>query len=137
MSRYISFRDFDWVLLVLVLAICALGVVEIYSATLNTKFMGVHIKQVYWILGGVGLMFVVSVLQLSGAAGAGSAVYLISIASLLAVELFGKKYLGARRWVQFGSFHFQPSEWVKLVLILAMAKYFADAKSECTGPATS
>ena len=40
MSRYVSFRDFDWVLLVLVLLICALGVVEIYSATLSTKFAG-------------------------------------------------------------------------------------------------
>ena len=58
--------------------------------------------------------------------------YILSIASLVAVEVFGKKYLGARRWVQLGSFHFQPSEWVKLVLILAMAKYFADSKSECT-----
>ena len=52
--------------------------------------------------------------------------YIISIASLVAVDVFGKKYLGARRWVQIGSFHFQPSEWVKLVLILAMAKYFSD-----------
>ena len=63
MSRYVSFRDFDWVLLVLVLLICALGVVEIYSATLGTKFVGVHIKQVYWVLGGVALMFMVSVLN--------------------------------------------------------------------------
>ncbi len=62
-SRYVSFRDFDWVLLVLVLLICALGVVEIYSATLSTKFAGVHLKQVYWILGGVALMFIVSVLN--------------------------------------------------------------------------
>ena len=49
----------------------------------------------------------------------------------MAVEILGKKYLGARRWVQVGSFHFQPSEWVKLVLILAMAKYFADNKGDC------
>ena len=73
MSRYVSFRDFDWVLLALVLLICALGVVEIYSATLNTKFMGVHIKQMYWMLGGVALMFVVSMLQLPGLAGARAA----------------------------------------------------------------
>ena len=132
MSRYISFRDFDWVLLVFVLLICALGVVEIYSATLNTKFMGVHIKQVYWILGGVTLMFVVSFLNYQALLERVPLMYVISIASLVAVELFGKKYLGARRWVQIGSFHFQPSEWVKLVLILAMAKYFADARSECT-----
>src|SRR5262252_8921935 len=62
-SRYVSFRDFDWVLLALVLLICALGVVEIYSATLNTKFMGVHIKQVYWVMGGVALMFAMSLIS--------------------------------------------------------------------------
>jgi len=62
-SRYVSYRDFDWVLLALVLLICALGVVEIYSATLNTKFMGVHIKQIYWVLGGVALMFAMSIVS--------------------------------------------------------------------------
>jgi rod shape determining protein RodA len=117
---------------VLVLLICSLGVLEIYSATLNTKFMGVHLKQVYWILGGVGLMFVVSFFNYQALLERVPLLYLISIGSLLAVMLFGKTYLGARRWVQLGSFHFQPSEWVKLVLILAMAKYFAETKSECT-----
>jgi rod shape determining protein RodA len=131
LSRYVSFRDFDWVLLALVLIICALGVVEIYSATLGTKFAGVQIKQVYWILAGVGIMFLVSVVNYQALIGRVPLMYALSIASLLAVELFGKKYLGARRWVQMGSFHFQPSEWVKLVLILAMAKYFADNKGEC------
>ncbi len=97
MSRYISFRDFDWVLLVLVLMICALGVLEIYSATLSTKFMGVHIKQVYWILGGVALMFLVSLLNYQAVLERVPLLYLISIGSLLAVAIFGKKYLGARR----------------------------------------
>ena len=132
MSRYVSFRDFDWVLLVLVLLICTLGVVEIYSATLNTKFAGVHIKQVYWILGGVALMFVVSLVNYQALLERVPLLYVISIGSLLAVMIFGRTYLGAKRWVQIGSFHFQPSEWVKLVLILAMAKYFADQRSETT-----
>jgi len=133
-SRYVSFRDFDWVLLVLVLIICALGVVEIYSATIGTKFVGVHIKQVYWILGGVALMFAISLFNYQALLARVPLFYIISIASLVAVELFGKKYLGARRWVQIGSFHFQPSEWVKLVLILAMAKYFSDnVKGQANG----
>src|SRR5665811_2149457 len=132
MSRYVSYRDFDWVLLALVLLICSIGVVEIYSATLNTKFMGVHIKQIYWVLGGVALMFAMSIVSYQALIERVPVFYIVSIASLIAVELFGKRYLGARRWVQLGSFHFQPSEWVKLVLILAMAKYFADTKSECT-----
>ena len=49
MSRYVSFRDFDWLLLVFVLIICGLGVLEIHSATAHTKFAGAHIKQIYWI----------------------------------------------------------------------------------------
>jgi rod shape determining protein RodA len=52
--------------------------------------------------------------------------YVASVASLLSVMVFGHKYLGARRWVKLpGGQHFQPSEWVKLILILAVAKYFA------------
>jgi rod shape determining protein RodA len=125
-SRYVSFRDFDWVLLVLVLLICALGVLEIYSATLGTKFVGVHVKQVYWVLAGVALMFMMSLFNYQALLARVPLFYIISIASLVAVKLFGQKYLGARRWVRIGDFHFQPSEWVKLVLILAMAKYFSD-----------
>ena len=86
MARNISFRDFDWLLLFLVLLICAVGVVQIYSATLNTKFVDFHIRQIYWVVGGVALMFGVS---------------RINYQALL-----------------------------KLVLILAMAKYFADTRSE-------
>src|SRR5438094_8260757 len=41
--------------------------------------------------------------------------------------IFGQKYLRARRWIKMpGGGHCQPSEWVKLILILAVAKYFAD-----------
>ena len=53
--------------------------------------------------------------------------YIVAVASLMTVLIFGQKYLGARRWVKMpGGNHFQPSEWVKLILILAVAKYFAD-----------
>jgi rod shape determining protein RodA len=40
--------------------------------------------------------------------------------------LVGHKALGARRWIALGPIQFQPSEWVKLVLILAMARYIAN-----------
>ena len=55
--------------------------------------------------------------------------YIAAVASLMAVLVFGQKYLGARRWIKMpGGNHFQPSEWVKLILILAVAKYFADMR---------
>jgi rod shape determining protein RodA len=127
MSRYVSYHDFDWVLLIFVLLICGLGVMEIHSATLHTKFAGAHIKQVYWIVAGVACMFIVSLLNYNAVLDQIHWLYIASIASLITVLLFGQKYLGARRWVKMpGGGHFQPSEWVKLILILAVAKYFSD-----------
>jgi rod shape determining protein RodA len=129
MSRYVSFRDFDWLLLVFVLMICGLGVMEIRSATAHTKFAGSHIRQVYWVLGGVGMMFLISAVNYQALLDRIHWFYIASVASLMAVLLFGQKYLGAKRWIKMpGGNHFQPSEWVKLILILAMAKYFADLR---------
>jgi rod shape determining protein RodA len=127
MSRYVSFRDFDWVLLLFILIICGLGVMEIRSATAHTKFAGAHIRQIYWIAGGVVAMLAISYLNYNAVLEQVHWLYIASIASLMSVMIFGQKYLGARRWIKLpGGAHFQPSEWVKLILILAMAKYFAD-----------
>src|SRR5438876_1662762 len=131
MSRYISFRDFDWLLLVFVLLICGLGVMEIRSATSHTRFAGAHIKQAYWRLGGVAAMFVVSLISYQSLLEKVHWLYIVSVASLMSVLMFGQKYLGARRWIKMpGGQHFQPSEWVKLILILAVAKYFADLQQK-------
>jgi rod shape determining protein RodA len=129
MARYVSFRDFDWLLLVFVLLICALGVMEIRSATEHTKFAGAHIKQIYWILAGVGAMFLMSLVNYQALLEQVHWFYIASIASLMAVLVFGTKALGARRWIKMpGGNHFQPSEWVKLILILAVARYFAEMR---------
>src|SRR5258708_20900225 len=130
MSRYVSYRDFDWVLMGFVLVICALGVLQIHSATEHTKFAGAHIRQIYWVLGGVGAMFLVSLVNYQALLERIHWVYIAALVALVSVVLFGQKYLGARRWIKLPwNVHFQPSEWVKLILILAVAKYFADLHS--------
>jgi rod shape determining protein RodA len=136
MARYVSYRDFDWLLLIFVLIICALGVMEIYSATIHTKFAGAHVKQMYWVAAGVGMMFLVSLVNYQALLDQIHWFYIASVASLVAVLVFGSKALGARRWIKMpGGNHFQPSEWVKLILILAVAKYFADMRQrELTWP---
>jgi rod shape determining protein RodA len=127
MSRYVSFRDFDWVLLIFVLLICGLGVMEIRSATMHTKFAGSHLKQIYWVVAGVGMMFLMSLVNYQALLEQVHWFYIAAVASLVGVMVFGQKYLGARRWIKMpGGNHFQPSEWVKLILILAVAKYFAE-----------
>ena len=129
MSRYVSFRDFDWLLLIFVLMICALGVLEIQSATAHTKFAGSHIKQIYWVLAGVGVMLIMSMISYQALLDKIHWFYIAAVGSLMAVLVFGTKALGAKRWIKMpGGNHFQPSEWVKLILILAVAKYFADAR---------
>ncbi len=136
MARYVSYRDFDWILLGFVLLICGMGVMEIHSATMHTKFAGAHIKQVYWVAAGVGAMFLVSLVNYQALLEQIHWFYIASVASLMAVMIFGQKYLGAKRWIKMpGGNHFQPSEWVKLILILAVAKYFADMRQrELTWP---
>src|SRR6516225_7091563 len=129
MSRYVSYRDFDWLLLGFVLLICGLGVMEIHSATMHTKFAGAHVKQVYWIVAGVGVMFLMSLVNYQVLLDQIHWFYIASVASLVAVLLFGTKALGAKRWIKMpGANHFQPSEGVKLILILAVAKFFAEMR---------
>jgi rod shape determining protein RodA len=127
MSRYVSFRDFDWLLMGFILLICALGVVQIRSATEHTKFAGAHIRQIYWIVAGLAAMLLVSLFNYQALLEKIHWMYVASLTCLIAVLLFGQRYLGAKRWIKMpGGMHFQPSEWVKLILILTVAKYFAE-----------
>jgi rod shape determining protein RodA len=125
MPRLSSYRDFDWVLLGFVLLLSIISVLEIKSATLHTKFHGFDHKQIEFLAVGLMLMFLISLIDYHRLIDIVPWAFAISIASLIAVKLVGTKVLGARRWINLGhGAHFQPSEWVKLVLILAVARYF-------------
>ena len=119
------FRDFDWTLLGFVLVLSVLSVVEIRSATAMTKFHGFQYKQVGFLSSGLALMFLMSAVDYHRLLDLVPWAYGISLFSLVAVKAVGQKVLGARRWINLGGgVHFQPSEWVKLVLILAAARFF-------------
>ncbi len=124
--RFMSFRDFDWGLLAMILTLCAISVMEIYSATLHTKYVGFHTKQIFYIVGGLVAMFVFSKIDYHKLLDWAPWAYGICLLALVAVRIFGHKVLGARRWISVGHMQFQPSEWVKLILILMVARYFAN-----------
>jgi rod shape determining protein RodA len=136
MRRFLSFRDFDWILLGFVMALSIISILEIYSATLHTKFVGFHKMQILWLLGGLVAMFVLSVIDYHRLLEWIHWIYGFCVVSLIAVLAVGTKVLGARRWIKLpGGIHFQPSEWVKLVLIVAAARYFANlAGKQLTWP---
>ncbi|HTW47831.1 MAG TPA: rod shape-determining protein RodA [Acidobacteriaceae bacterium] len=127
MRRFLSLRDFDWTLLGFVMILSVISVLEIYSATLHTKFHGFQRMQILWIVGGLAAMFVMSVLDYHKLLGAIYWIYAFCLVSLVAVLAVGTRVNGGRRWIRLGGgVHFQPSEWVKLVLIVLVARYFAN-----------
>ena len=119
------FRDFDWVLLGFVLVLSVISVLEIRSATAMTKFHGFQQKQMLFLGIGIVVMFAISLVDYHRLLDIAYWAYGVGIAALVAVRLVGTKVLGGRRWINLGGgVHFQPSEWVKLVLILWAARYF-------------
>lgn len=126
-------RDLDWLLLGLVLLIAGLGIMEIYSATLGTKFAGVYVKQIYFLGAGVLLLFVFSRVDYKLLLDSAPWLYGAAVAALAAVLLVGRVVFHSRRWIPVAGSHLQVSELVKLVIIIVVARYFAGAKSPAAG----
>jgi rod shape determining protein RodA len=126
MRRILSFRDFDWALLLMVLVLCSISLVEVHSTTMHTRFASFESKQMLFIAGGVVGMFILAKIDYHRLLDWAPWAYGIFLFSLVLVKVVGHKVMGARRWIGVGPVQFQPSEWVKLVLVLVIARYFAN-----------
>lgn len=60
--------------------------------------------------------------------------YLLTVAMLFATRFFGSTKLGATRWINIGTFQFQPAEIAKVFMIIVMAKFFAENVDQITRP---
>jgi rod shape determining protein RodA len=123
-------RDYDWWLLILLAAICSIGLLEIYSATHASGTAGLHMKQLRWILIGTILMFVVSRIDYHLILDQAPVLYLIGIAALVAVLAVGSRRFGAKRWISILGAFLQVSELVKLVIIIALARFFSEVRTD-------
>ena len=124
-------QDFDWTLLGIVGAISGVGLLEIYSATHASLMAGMHWKQLTWI--GIGLvgMFLISRIDYHTLMDQAPALYAIGVASLLIVLVIGSSRLGARRWISIGGIaYLQVSELMKLIIIIALARYFTEVRTD-------
>jgi rod shape determining protein RodA len=134
-ARYRSFRDFDWPLLVIALIICALGVLQIYSATHDGKWHNVWWKQVLWVIIGLGLMWVVTSIDYHTLLGQVPILYCVSIGALLLTFAIGDVIFHSRRWITIPGtgIQIQTSEFEKIVIILLVARFLSELKSDEIG----
>ncbi len=130
MPAHRSLRDFDWLMLILVCAICALGVLQIYSATRDTHFTEAWWKQAIWIFAGFLALWIGTLIDYHTLLGQVAVFYVLSVATLIATFAVGTTIFGSRRWIGSPTYHIQPSEFVKLVIVLLVARYLSELKSD-------
>ena len=129
MAQYRTVRDLDWPLLLFSLVICGLGILQIYSATVDSD-NGSWWKQILWVGIGLVLMWTISMVDYHTLMDHVPIVYGLSIGTLAAVFLVGKMAFGSRRWIPLpGGFHFQISEFMKVVLVLFVARYMTQLRT--------
>jgi rod shape determining protein RodA len=116
----------DWVLIGAVLAICAVGLAMIYSATGGAG--RVYWTQVYALGLGLIAMGVCLSVDYRSLADKSHWIYLAMVLGLVAVLFIGAVRGGSRRWIDLGVFNLQPSEFAKAVLALMLAKMLGEER---------
>ena len=131
MAGYRSVRDLDWPMILLAIAISGFGILQIYSATLDSSWSSAWWKQIGWLGLGLVLMYAATKIDYHTLMAQVPVLYGVCLILLLLTPLVGSVVWGSRRWipVAFG-FRFQPSEFVKLVIVLLVARYLAELKTE-------
>ncbi len=126
----------DLPFLVLTLFILTIGVITVLSASFASAYyttgrpMRIFMRQVLFAVSGIGLMLVVSRVKPEFMRKWSMPLLLVSILFLAVVPFAGIEENGARRWLGFGSFTFQPSEITKLAEILAFAHLISNFKNK-------
>jgi rod shape determining protein RodA len=126
-------EHFDWTLFLVASVLAVIGVINLYSATSVSRasISEIYIQQVYWLVSGGILAMLVTSIDYRHYERLGYALYGFGIVLLVLVFVLGKDIRGSSRWIYIGSFSLQPSEFMKLFLIIAVAKYLHDdPKSE-------
>ena len=134
MKEATGIRDLDWWLLAIALAICGLGLLEIYSATHNGNLAGMHWRQLRWVVLGMICMLVMARIDYHAILDQAPLLYLFGLASLVAVLAVGQSRFGARRWISIGGFTFQVSELVKFIIIVVLARFLSEVRTDRLTP---
>ncbi len=134
-SRF--WKNFDWILLGVTLLLTVTGIIVLYSISFKATNVMVAVdarNQIIFAAFGLPLLLIAAYLDYRVWAKLTAWLYGGMIGLLVIVMLIGKTALGATRWINLGFFQFQPSELAKLVMIIILAKFFADHYDQMDRP---
>jgi len=122
------FTNFDWTLFGMLLLIVGIGVANIYSATASYTISGApyYLKQIYWLMLGLFLIVVICSFDYHLLEDVSYWFYGANLLLLVLVLLVGRRSMGATRWLHLGFFNLQPSELMKIVIIITYASFFSN-----------
>jgi rod shape determining protein RodA len=123
--------NFDWILLAILMVIGLLSVFNLYSAAYSIRSIGgsqIYVKQICWYGIGFLILLLMTTFDYHALDRFAYPLFFISLILLVAVLKIGKVTHGSQRWLSFGYFYVQPSEIVKISLIIVLAKYFSKAE---------
>jgi rod shape determining protein RodA len=116
--------QFDWPLALAITAIVGIGLVNLYSAT-RVAPRGLYTQQLLWLAFGVVIFVLVAASDYRVFERMAYAIFFVGLVVLMSVLVGGKVVNGSRRWLGVGPLGGQPSELMKIALILALAKLFS------------
>lgn len=120
MLKQYEFKNYNFRLLILLIAVSVLGVLFVGSARSSLQN-----KQIMGLALGLVALLVVSLMDYSYILNFYWVLYFLNIILLVLVKFIGDDAGGAVRWVEIAGIRFQPSEFSKILLILFFAKFFA------------
>ncbi|MBX2854499.1 MAG: rod shape-determining protein RodA [Rhodobacteraceae bacterium] len=120
---------FNWVLAALLAAAASVGFIMLYSVAGGDLDPWARLQIVRFAVG-FGLMLLVALIDVRIWRAAAGPLYLISVGLLVVVEFFGQTGMGAQRWLAIGPILLQPSEIMKISLVLALARYYDEIGPE-------
>src|SRR4029078_10243940 len=120
----------EWAMLAAVLALCLIGLVQIYSATAvgPDASSRMYVTQIYGIVLGLVALVICLTIDYRTLADKSHWLYLGIVVLLIYVLFFGVVRGGSRRWINLAVFMLQPSEFAKATVALVLAKFFGDSR---------
>jgi rod shape determining protein RodA len=122
-------KNLDVPLLLTTLLIVAMGILTIYSAS-HASPGRFYQKQVIWFCLGVVGMGLAAWMDYTRLPRFSRTLYILNLLPLLFVMKFGEEKKGAIRWIEFGGFQFQPSEFSKIIMIVCLAVFLSARQHE-------